>query len=466
MKKTVLTIALAASMATPVMAAEYVFDGNKKITDKEIQDLIAQNENVIKSQVDAAKLIHQYYKSKGLINTKFTVTKEGKILIKESTVTHTGEFADYFNNSGDINREDLAVATMRMGKYLENSGLKASIALNKKTNELDIVTKEDPDFKPTTGSATLTNSGSRYTSEYVVTGQVDHKLGNGHAINGQISKGIPLTADAEGGDMRSFGGGYEYASYLGLTNFDITDTSYEVGGDYEDFGIKGTSRTYTLSHEYQIDPKNKVIGKLSHVNSTQELLDGAMESELAYNNASVEIQHKTKGLEFSAEIERGFNGSEKFNVAPMHGEYEEDYTVVRADLKASDVIAKKYQMNFGFGLQVGSHGTPSSSKFMIGGDKRGSAFANGFTSTPNGAYAFVEGSRNYKGVNIYAGLNGATGKPVVGDSIDVVAAEVGARYYESQSKLYLDVKAAKNVGESIPGQDEHKINLVLTKVFK
>ena len=464
MKKTILSTMICASIfSTTAMAQEYTVTGNSLISDNEVQNIIEQFGD---QGINAVAVgIYNKYKANGIINLKINGDKAtNTIEIKEiKTDIVDSEYSDYFDKTTDLNKSDVNLASRRLIDLFENNQVKPTFKIanyeedGQLKSKMTIETIEEKDKKFASGYGSISNSGSKYTSSYIVSGNVKKKLGNGYAVSVFGSKGLSELGEASGGDIQSLGVATEKASSLGTFKLSYAVNDYTVGKEYEDFGLKGNSKDLTLSNSYFLTNDYILKTSLVHSQNYEEISAFDVNSSYDYNAITADLIYSNpehgKAI-FS--IKKGFLGSEYFNYQSLHGDFNDTFQVASLDYENTLPIGQSgFYSTVLVGGQVSSDGTPDNQQFSIGG----------FKSVNSGLYSSVKIGKTINGYKLFGGVDGSKGQAIVGDDIDVRSAFVGVNKYFDSASVYLDARYAQNIGDTVNNISNNDLTINLTKLF-
>lgn len=469
MKWTISMAGLLAGLFSSVgYATDWNISGNSLIQTDQLQGLASDD------GLQFGHRIVQRYRDQGYLTVEARVNPDSHtVTVIEAAPKPSGVYADYVTGGGGVlTRDDLELAAARMTPTAKLNGETVNIdilAVDPQTGNAEIRTSVTPvpDAKKAGVSLGYSSMGQRYSGPDVATGYGWANIGNGQQLDASLAHGFSdWRSDSKHGRYESGAVSYRKASRYGLTSLQLAQTDYKTGGDFAPLDLNGTVRRATIEHTYLLTKSLQTIGRLSYTENRQNFDLVQWTDKQKYTAAFVGLRHQGARLAADAGIEQGLGGSRQLSVAPLLGRFDSRYTALIVNASGNLDIGRGWTLTGKAGMQAGPDGTPNSAQFALGGPDRGRSYTTGYTATPTGAY--LSASINapvIHGVQAYAGIDGAKGRPVVGPDREAKSVFIGARLALAKG-ITGDVGYARTLGRNDdPTAHKNKLNLVLNISF-
>jgi hemolysin activation/secretion protein len=414
------------------------------------------------------------YRKRGYLSIEASVDADKQtITLFESTAVSTGIYGDYIpKGQGVLTNESLELAAARMTNTAKLNGEKINIeilSVDPQTGNAEIRTTATPIVgdKKIGASIGYSNMGQRYSGPDVATAYGWANIGNGQQLDVSAAHGFSAWSnDSKGGRFESGVLSYRKASQFGLTSIQTALTTYKTGGIFSEIDLTGTINRTTLEHNYLVKKNIIAIGRLSYTDNEQKINLVGWTNKQSYTAFFGGFRYQGESWAADAGIEQGLGGSSQFNFVPLLGRFDANYTTLAANVTGNFDLSKGWIVAGKAGFQSGPNSTPSSAQFALGGPDRGRSYTTGYVATPIGAYASLTLNAPLRnGVQGYAGIDWANGKPVTGPSREATSAFIGARFM--LSKLITgDLSFAQAIKRNDdPSAGNSKFNFVVSASF-
>jgi hypothetical protein len=414
------------------------------------------------------------YRSHGFLSVEVRVDPAKRIVrLVEAPVLPTGPYASYVPaGQGVLTSDALELAAARMTSTAKFNGEQINIeilSVDPQTGNAEIRTSATPiaGVKKMGASVGYSSMGQRYSGPDVATAYGWANIGNGQQLDVSLAHGFSdWRDDSKDGRYESGVVSYRKASEYGLTSMQYAFTGYKTGGEFSQLDLNGTISRATLEHDYLLTKSLFLVGRLSHTKNKQNLGLTGWTDEQSYTALFGGLRYQGASWGVDAGIEQGLGGSQEFNVTPLLGQFDAHYTSLIVNAAGNLDISRGWTITGKAGFQIGADGTPNSAQFALGGPDHGRSYTTGYAATPTGAYASLTlNAPVFYGVQGYAGLDGAQGKPVVGLDRKAKSAFLGARFLVANT-ISGDVGFSKAIGHNDDtSAKETKFNLVLSASF-
>ena len=414
------------------------------------------------------------YRDRGFVSVDARVNVENKtITVIEGTVNGTGQYGEYFAQNSVLSKDELELTAKRISETAKLNGEEIGIqirAVDPQTGNAEVRTtaKKIDDAKRYGASVVLSNVGQRYSGPDVGTAYGWANIGNGQQIDLSVAHGFSnARSESWGGKYESGAASYRKSTQYGMTSAQLATTHYRVGGDFAALDINGEVNRLTLEQNYLATKDISLVGRLFRTQNKQAFgMTGWTDSQ-AYTSISGGVKHQGGNYALDATLEKGLGGSRSVSDVPLLGLFNPHY--------ASLVVNGSYDYAIGTsgwtvqgkgGFQRSSKETPSGAQFAMGGNDRGRSYNTGYAAVPKGAYVGATVyAPTYKNMKFYAGVDGSTGTPAVGDGRKAASAFIGAKFMALKN-LSGDVAIAKTLGTNDDFNSRTtKLNLTLTASF-
>lgn len=412
------------------------------------------------------------YRDRGYLTIEARVDPTTKtVKVVEAAATPSGSYAGYLT-PGIVTRDELELAAARMTPAAKLNGEAVNIeilAVDPQTGNAEIRTSSTPatDSQKAGASLGYSSMGQRYSGPDVATLYGWANIGNGQQLDASLAHGFAdFSDDSKHGRYESGAFSYRKASAYGLTSVQLAYTDYKTGGSFAPLDLNGTVSRATIEHAYLVTKALTAVGRLAYTENRQNLDLAQWTDKQSYTSLFGGLRYQAASWAADAGIEQGLAGSRDYNVVPLLGRFSDHYTAFIANAAGNLDLGHGWTLTAKAGGQTGPDDTPSSAQFVLGGPDRGRSYTTGYAATPSGAYASLSiNSPVFRGVQAYAGIDGAKGKPVIGADREAKSAFVGARFAVAKA-ISGDIGFAKTLGRNDdPTAKETKFNLLLSASF-
>lgn len=414
------------------------------------------------------------YRERGFISVDARIDVENRtITVVEGKVKGTGEYGSYFAQNVVLNKDALEMTAKRISETAKLNGEEIGIqilAVDPQTGNTEVRTtvKKIADAKTHGASVVFSNVGQRYSGPDVGSAYVWANVGDGQQVDLSIAHGFSNASSSSfGGKYESGAASYRKSTKYGMTSAQLATTHYRVGGTFSELDMTGKVSRATMEQNYLYSQDTSLIGRLFRTQNTQEFGLTGWTDKQAYTSISAGVKTQGSNYALDATLEKGLGGSRSFNETPLLGNFNPHYASLSVNSTVDQEIAKSGWVVQGKGgFQVSSKDTPSGAQFAMGGSDRGRSYQTGYAAVPTGAYASVTlFAPMYESVLFYAGIDGSSGRPAVGDTRKASSAFFGARFM-ALDYLTGDVGISKTIGTNDDASAKTaKFNLTLTASF-
>lgn len=460
-----------ASFAADTAPSDWSITGNHLIATADLQATIAHQDDP--EGMALGRRLVQLYRDRGYVSIEAHVIPDAHtIRIVEAPAKPSGPLADYLPSGQVLTLETLNLAAARMTPAARLDGQRVAIdvlPVDMSTGTVEVRTSTTPaaDAKRAGGGIGYTSMGQRYSGPDVATLYGWANIGSGQQIDGSFSHGFAdWNSDSKHGRYENANAAYRKASRYGLTSLQLSHIDYKTGGELAPLDLNGTVDRASIEQAYLLTRALTVLGRLSWTDNKQGFDLLGWNDRQQYGALFGGVRYQGAGWTADAGIEQGLGGSRSYNVAPLLGRFDSHYTAAIVNASGTHEIGRGWTVTGKAGGQIGPDGTPNSSAFYLGGPDRGRSYTTGYTATPSGAYlSFSLNTPTVNGLQGYAGIDGAKGRPVVGPDREAKSAFIGARFALGKY-VTGDAGFARTLGRNDdPTASKSKFNLVLTASF-
>lgn len=420
----------------------------------------------------AARIVNEY-RQQGYVTVEARINPDTRVIkVIEGVARPSGPYADYLPAGQPLTVDQLDAAANRMATTARLNGELVAVNIRPADAsgvvEVATSTSPAPDARLYGGSVVYSSLGQRYSGADVGTVYGYWNPGNGQQLDASVSHGFSgWRDDSEGGRFENANLGYRKASRYGLTWLQYQFVDYKTGGQIAPLDLHGSVERLQLQQSYPIDRRTSLIGRVAYTRNKQQLGALRWDDRQAYGSAFAGLTHQRQFVSLDVGIEQGLGGSQTYSTVPLLGQFSSRYTAIVANVAGVLPLGKSgWSVSAKAGFQTGSNGTPSNSQFFLGGPDRGQSYNTGYAATPQGYYGSLSiNAKTWQGVQGYAGVDGARGKPVIGQDREAKSAFIGARFQIAKG-ISGDMAFSRTLGRNDdPSAHREKINLVLSAAF-
>lgn len=213
-----------------------------------------------------------------------------KVSVFEGTVTNVkipkglGWFFPGLEGRNDVTDRELVQDQILAGAYAERSGQKVNVNVSPAPNpggtDLTVTAPPLPDYQPVSGTLAFGNYGSRYSSGYVIGGDVTANLTHGLQVTANYVHGLPSLRESSFGSTYYAGGlGISSVTPYGTYGFAATATHFRLGeaaaplfpnGDIYTYKAYGTQLLYA-----DVATRVALTESINRTSYEETVLDGA-----------------------------------------------------------------------------------------------------------------------------------------------------------------------------------------------
>lgn len=283
--------------------------------------------------------------------------------------------------------------------------------------------------KTSGGGVTVSDYGSRYSSPDTITESFYTRLADGVQGDVSASQGLPGLPphgdDSKGGHFYSESAGVRAVTPEGEASVRVSHTDYRQGGPlFRDFDVNGTIDR--VDAQFSKPLSQTLTGNVAVVGVSQRQSIGVADLNDRQNFVFLQAGVDYNGAlgYASARVMQGLAGSDNYNVAPLNGAFNPNFTAFALDLNKSIALAPRWSASLGVRAQVGSSGTPSAAQFY----SQNAGFDVGNIAGPDGAE--LSARINYAATprwTLYGGVDATAIKPVSLSTQTESSVVIGAR---------------------------------------
>lgn len=403
-----------------------------------------------------AQLVQEAARKEQILSTSASIDPDLKrIEVFERHVRLAGNthYLRFFKTlEGDVLMQGDLDAALRLAQTAARfNGDQLGIALNNPPEgsdamELGITEGKAKDHKDSGGSVTFSTYGQRYSGRDVVTGNYYKYLGNDAMVDFTVSEGLAnLRSESKGGNYRSIGVNYTKVLDRGILNVRYNHTTYKSGGDLLPFDIRGTSDRLDVEFEQPLSAYLSALYGVGYIRQKTVIGSVGMESTSQFGYASAGLRYQKDNFYGQIKLVQGLGGSRSYNVEPLGGEFNPNFTAVQAEAKYTIPLNEKNRIELAGAAQVGTRGTPGPMQFYGGGLERGRSFTTGNIAGHSGVSGSITGVHDLnERQSIYAGVDFARVKPNTGPAEKQTSAFIGLRGNNKKNMTY-DIALTKGI---------------------
>lgn len=235
----------------------YVVTGNTLLPPELIDQVLAATA----TPKDALGALQNTYHAHGYHLIAITGQEHGKtvaVTVFEGIVTQVsapdgmGCFFPGLEGRNNVESNELVYDQILAGAYAARSGKKVDVNVSPAENPggttITITTPPLPDYQPISGILNFGNYGNRYSSGYIVGGDVQADLTHGIQITANYVRGLPgLRASSYGSTFYQGGIGISAVTPYGIYGFSATGMHFHLGRATAPLNPVGNIYTYTLN---------------------------------------------------------------------------------------------------------------------------------------------------------------------------------------------------------------------------
>lgn len=301
-------------------------------------------------------------------------------------------------------------------------------------------------------TAIFSTYGQRYSGRDVATLTGARGIGHDTQISLAYTEGFSdLREESRGGFYHSAMLGADTAFESGVLTARASATRYRPGGDSLPFDIRGAIDRIDLEFDRPISAAASLSVGGGFVRSQTQIRAVGLEGEQSFAYASAGARWAKGALAGSVKAIQGLGGSESYNVAPLGGAFDPNFTALQAEGRYAVSLSEKTRLDLFGAAQAGTERTPGPMQFYGGGPDRGRAYSTGNVAGPSGvAGSAVFTWQGKERLALYAGADGAYVQPVIGPDQRQASVFVGAKGSLKDTKLTWDVSLTQAISPSDP----------------
>lgn len=332
---------------------------------------------------------------------------------------------------------------------------------------LEIAGKEVKDAKKWGGVATFSTYGQRYSGRDVATISGWMNLGGGAQLNGSYSEGLSdLRKDSKGGFYHALNLGIDKVLDIGTLSVKFGHTEYKPGGPMAVYDIRGKVTRLDAELDVPISGNLSALVGGGYVLSSTNIRSAGLTGETAFGYASGGARYQGESFQITGKVIQGLGGSEKFNVSPLSGHFDPNFTAFNIEARKGFDLGSGFSLDFAGSAQKATKGTPGPMQIYGGGVDRGRHFHTGNISAPSGYTGGVTLTKKI-GDNwaIYGGADGAVLKPEVGDDLRQKSVFIGVKGAAPEKGFSWDASITKAVNPQSPDNKGYGLMVYLNWQF-
>lgn len=312
---------------------------------------------------------------------------------------------------------------------------------------LEITGKDVKDAKKWGGVATFSTYGQRYSGRDVATISGWMNMGAGMQLNGSYSEGLSdLRKDSKGGYYHAMNLGLDKVLDIGTLSLKFGHTEYKPGGPMAVYDIRGKVTRFDAELDIPISGNLSALVGGGYVLSSTNIRSAGLTGETAFGYASGGARYQGETFQITGKVYQGLGGSEKFNVTPLSGHFDPNFTAFNIEARKGFDLGSGFSLDIAGSAQKATKGTPGPMQIYGGGVDRGRHFHTGNISAPSGYTGGVTLTKKL-GDNwaVYAGADGAVLKPEIGDDLRQKSVFIGVKGAAPEKGFSWDASITKAV---------------------